>query len=158
MNYDEYIADINSRRGRKQGSAIRNRFQDVYVRMREQGLLRGIKKQTLHELVNAVGDGVWEAVYKGHIVAIPGLFNMEVKQNKTRWRRRVDWFRTMKLWSEDEEAYKDKLLVRAKPTQHFLHVRHSTIGLKRAWWYYSLMLDIRPSLGKVKQIEDKYDL
>lgn len=144
--------------GRKPGSTSRNKFSVVYGMMKKNRLLHGVSRKQLKDIVNLVGDGVWDKVYEGHIVAIPGLFNMEVKRNRSKWSKRVDWSRTMKLWESDPEAKKDKLLVRAVPTEHFLHVRHSTIGLKRAWWYYSLMLDIKPSLGKVKQIEDKYEL
>lgn len=145
--------------GRKTGSSNRNQLPVVYSMMRRNGMLPDdMTKTELMIVLKKVGDKVWDLVYRGHKVAIPGLFNMEIRPNSLKWPRRVDWKRTLKLWNEDEDAKKRKLLVRATPTDHYLRVKHSTIGSKRSWWYYPLMMEIHPCKGKMRQIDNMYTL
>lgn len=145
--------------GRQKGSTNRNTIDIVYRKMKAGGKMpKGMTKNEFANVLRVVGDSVWDLVYQGHRVAIPGLFNMEIRPNNLKWPRRVNWKRTLRLWAEDEQAKADKLLVRAVPTERYLNVKHSTIGSKRSWWYYPLMMEIRPCKGKMKQIDDKYAL
>lgn len=145
--------------GRNTGSGSRNPILLVHKIMKSRGMIPNNMPSTeLTQILRTVGDCAWDLVYKGHTVAIPGLFNMEIRPNKLKWPRRVDWKRTLNLWAEDEQAKKDKLLVRAVPTEQYLRVKHSTIGTKRSWWYYPLMMEVRPCKGKMKQIDRMYTL
>jgi len=146
-------------KGRNTGSRSCNPIALIHRIMKSRGMIPNNMAATeLSNILRTVGDCAWDLVYAGHNVAIPGLFNMEIRPNSIKWPRRVDWKRTMKLWEEDEEAKKDKLLVRSIPTDKYLRIKHSTIGSRRSWWYYPLMMEVRPCKGKMRQIDHKYTL
>lgn len=124
--------------------------------MKQRGYTDMTPKQLSHVL-NVVADKFWDKVYEGHNVAIPHLLNMEIVPNWTKWTSSVDWKRTLSLWKEDEEAFDERLLVRNTPHRYLLRVRRSTINY-RPRWYYPNLLQFRPNVERVKQIDQKYAL
>lgn len=155
-DYDKYLAERIAKSGRKSGTTYVNPRRKVYAKLKKEGLDISYKK--FSKLLETVAFKVWDKVYEGYHVAIPFLFNMEVVPNNIEWPRLVDWKRTHNWWQEDEDAFRNRLLLRRKPTRNFLRIRHSTISRSRKQWYYSLMLDVRPCKGMVREIETRYNL
>ena len=155
--FEQYIEDRNAKAGRTPGTKYINDKKAVYSAMRKANQL-DVDYPTFNKILNKVGEKVWEYVYAGHHIAIPFLFNMEVVPNKIEWPRAVDWKRTHEWWCVDSDALRNRLLVRRTPTRNILRIRHSTISRTRKQWYWPLMLEIRPSKGRVREIETKYTL
>jgi hypothetical protein len=143
--------------GRKKGSKMVNNIRTVYRLMRKDKAI-DMSCTELSTLLNTVADKIWARVYAGNTVAVPYLFNMEVVPTKQKWVRGIDWKRTNELWKTDAEAKADKLLVRYRPTQYYIKVRHSTISPLRSYWYYSHLLTIRLSKAKACAVNQKYEL
>lgn len=143
--------------GRKHGSVCCNRIRKAYWELKKAKKLK-VDCSTFSLILNTVAEVFWKKVYAGHSVAIPYLFNMEVIPNESIFTRSVNWKRTWDWWKEDNEAFKDRLLVRNMPTRFILRTRHSTISRRRNMWYYPLLFDIRPTRQRVIDIETKYEL
>lgn len=155
--FEQYIKDRNAKAGRTVGTKYLNSKKSVYAAMKKAGQIN-IEYTIFNKILNKVGEKVWEYVYAGHHIAVPFLFNMEVVPNKIEWPKAIDWKRTHEWWCVDSDAFRDRLLVRRNPTRNILRIRHSTISRSRNQWYWPLMLEIRPSKGRVREIETKYTL
>ena len=154
MKYNEWTKRIN--RGRKGGSGPANHYRTVYRMLLEDGI--DIDYKTFTAILRTVADKVWDKLYAGHIIAIPYLFNMEILPNGSYLTKRVDWKRTCKLWSEDNDAFDEKLLVRHHPSRFIVNIKHSTLSRERKRWFWPLMMDIRLNIGRLRDIESKYEL
>lgn len=152
---EEFIAGRNV--GRKKGGKCSNRVRDVYWALKKDKKI-DVDYHTFSVLLRTVADIFWKKIYAGHSVAIPYLLNMEVVPNRLVFTRSVDWNRTFGWWKEDPDAFKDRLLVRNKPTRYYLRRRHSTYSRVRKMWYYPLLFDIRPVKQRIRDIETKYEL
>lgn len=157
MNYEEYDKLRRSRVGRKCGHSYSFTIKDVYDSLKASGDLK-IDYRTFRKILRSVGSKVWSRLYKGQIIAIPYLFNMEIVPNNLKWPRKVNWKRTHQLWSEDEEAFKDRLLVRHEPSKYFVRIKHSTVSRNRKHWFYPSMVDIHLSKKRQREIDSKYEL
>lgn len=152
---EQFIKSIN--RGRKTGSKSSNRLRSIYSKLRKEKKVH-VDYRTFTTVLRVIGETIWKKVYAGHSVAVPYLFNMEIIPNKYEFVRSVNWKRTLDWWREDDDAFRDRLLVRNEPTKYMLRTRHSTFSRRRSMWYYSLLFDIRLVKQRVRDIETKYEL
>lgn len=152
---ERFINNIN--RGRKVGSKSSNKVRNIYYKLRKEKKV-SVDYSTFGTVLRTVGDLIWQKVYAGHSVAVPYLFNMEIIPNPLQFVRSVNWNRTLNWWKEDEDAFRDRLLVRNEPTRFILRTRHSTFSRRRNMWYYSLLFDIRPTKQRMRDIDTKYEL
>lgn len=155
--FEDYIKNRLAKAGRRSGTDIRNRRRHIYNLMKKDGKIP-VSYKTYSAILDTFADKFWNRIYSGNIVAVPYLFNMEIRKSNFRWVKTVDWKRTEALWSEDSDAFKDKLLVRHEPTRFFLRIKRSTLSRNKSEWYYSHLLEIRPSVKRIKGIDDKYEL
>lgn len=153
---DQYIENVRHSAGRKKGSVYCNKIRVVHRIMKRLGYT-DMSSAELSRVLNTVAEKFWDKVYAGHIVAIPHLLNMEIVPNRTKWVTSVDWKRTYALWKEDEDAFNDKLLVRNTPHRYILKIRRSTINY-RPRWYYSNLLQFKPNVKRVREIDQRYAL
>jgi hypothetical protein len=157
MTFEEYSKDRKSKFGRKKGSIYSFTIRDVYDSLKDSGDV-SVGFKLFRKILYRLGTKVWDSVYDGKVVAIPYLFNMEIVNSNFHWIKNVDWKRTHKLWAEDEEAFKDRLLVRHQPSRFFVRVKHTTRTRDRSKWYYPSILDIKVSRKRQREIESRYKL
>lgn len=155
--FEQYIANRRASAGRKTNTTCRNRRRHIYNLMKKDGKTP-VSYKVYAAILDTFADKFWDRVYEGHIVAVPYLFNVEIRESNFRWVKTVDWKRTEALWKEDEEAFKDRLLVRHEPTRFFLRIRRSTFSRHKSEWYYSHLFEIRPSIKRIRDIDNKYEL
>lgn len=105
---------------------------DAYKWIRKNKWLNIGRPLTEHEfysIVRQVNNHLADAILSGEDIVLPHrLGTIELRKYSTRISLRdgklitnlpIDWDRTLKLWSEDEEAYKERTLVKMEEKEIF---------------------------------------
>lgn len=60
----------------------------------------------------------------------------------------IDWDRTLKLWSEDEEAYKEKTLVKVEDKETFRVIYNKRMAnyINKSFYFFEINRDIKKGL------------
>ena len=90
---------------------------------------RPITEHEFYSIVRRVNDYLAESLLLGHDVSLPcRMGRLELRKydakitldgNKIKSNLPIDWDRTLKLWYEDEESYKNKTLVKVEEKEIF---------------------------------------
>ena len=90
---------------------------------------RPVTEHEFYSIVRRVNDYLAESLLLGHDVSLPcRMGRLELRKydakitldgNKIKSNLPIDWDRTLKLWYEDEESYKNKTLVKVEEKEIF---------------------------------------
>lgn len=115
----------------KRKHSIKNSLgvRDAYKWGRKNELLKNVTEAQFYKIVRTVNNLMAQQLISGKDVKFPQrMGQLEVRKydtyvkysnGKLKTNRGVDWDATLKLWFEDEEAKKDKLLVKTEDTEVF---------------------------------------
>lgn len=137
MEYSDFTTDICNRR-HKGFSKIRNSWgvYDAYKLIRKNkwyDIGRPVTEHEFYSIVRSINNLLAEEVANGNTVAFPSrMGKLELRKfqrgvslvdGKLRITYPVNWEETLKLWFEDEEAKKNKTLLRNE-SDFVYHVRY----------------------------------
>lgn len=124
MRFDEYrkkVLKVND----KDKFDIRNSYgtRDIYRWcIKNRKIDRNISERDFRTIINTINQAIADEILKGRIVKLPvsmgRLFlakeekEMRVKEDGNLTFMPINWYETLKLWHEDEEAEKNKTLVK----------------------------------------------
>jgi len=164
-----YRKIMPSRKGRK--GKVRDSFgvYDAYKAMRKNhwyNIGRPVTEQEYYAIIRGVNDLLAEELKEGRTVKFPSkmgkleLRKMEVgafiSDGKLKITYPPDWAETWKLWYEDEEARKKKIILRQK-NQYVYHIKYCTCGSSanynnKSFYQFTLNTFIKKALSKnIKQ-------
>lgn len=134
MKYEEFRDTIQKKTQQKQAK-IRNCFgvYDCYKHMRKNSwydIGRPLKEKEYYAIIRGINDLLAENIAGGIDVKFPwGMGNLEIHKvkcgvslvdGKLKNTYPISWPKTIQLWYEDEEARKNKILVREE--YEYLHI------------------------------------
>ena len=90
---------------------------------------RTLTEHEFYSIIRKVNDYLANSLINGEDITFPNRMGtlelrkyrptLSVKDNKLKSTLPIDWDRTLKLWSEDEEAYKERTLVKMEEKEIF---------------------------------------
>ena len=105
---------------------------DIYKHIRKNkwyNIGQPITEHQFYTIIRQVNNVLADNLLKGNDIVFPNkMGRLEVRKfepiirfddNKLTVRLPIDWDRTLKLWSEDEEAYKERTLVKMEEKEIF---------------------------------------
>ena len=100
---------------------------DAYKYIRKNKWLnigRPLSEHEFYSIIRKVNEYLADSLLRGHDIVLPHkMGRIEVKKyearitlegNKVKTNLPIDWDRTLKLWYEDEESYKNKTLIKVE--------------------------------------------
>ena len=90
---------------------------------------RPLSEHEFYSIIRKVNEYLADSLLRGHDIVLPHkMGRIEVKKyearitlegNKVKTNLPIDWDRTLKLWYEDEESYKNKTLIKMEEKEIF---------------------------------------
>lgn len=138
MGYDEFTAEV-CRKGKAKQAKVRGSWgvYDSYKHIRKNkwyDIGRPLKEGEFYSIIRKVNDIFADEVSKGETVVFPSrMGKLELRKSergvsivggKLKVTYPVDWEGTLRLWYEDEEARRNKTLLRNE-NRWIYHVRYN---------------------------------
>lgn len=138
MELEEFKCEIQHKKGKKGPFKVTNSWgiYDAYKHIRKKGwydIGRPLKEHEFYSIVRQVNDYLAENIANGISVTFPSrMGKLELRKNKRgvslvdgklKITYPVNWEETMRLWYEDEEARKNKTLLRNEE-EYVYHVKY----------------------------------
>ena len=136
---------------------------DIYKHIRKNkwyDIGQPITEHQFYTIIRQVNNVLADNLLKGNDIVFPNkMGRLEVKKfepiirfddNKLTVRLPIDWDRTLKLWSEDEEAYKERTLVKMEEKEIFKVCYNKTRADFQNKGFYQLQInrDLKIALKK----------
>ena len=136
---------------------------DIYKHIRKNkwyDIGRPITEHQFYTIIRQVNNVLADNLLKGNDIVFPNkMGRLEVRKfepiirfddNKLTVRLPIDWDRTLKLWSEDEEAYKERTLVKMEEKEIFKVCYNKTRADFQNKGFYQLQInrDLKIALKK----------
>ena len=136
---------------------------DIYKHIRKNkwyDIGQPITEHQFYTIIRQVNNVLADNLLKGNDIAFPNkMGRLEVRKfepiirfddNKLTVRLPIDWDRTLKLWSEDEEAYKERTLVKMEEKEIFKVCYNKTRADFQNKGFYQLQInrDLKIALKK----------
>lgn len=90
---------------------------------------RPLKEHEFYTIIRSINNYLAEEFLKGNDITLPHRLgkielrkydaNISIRNGVTKTNLPIDWDKTLKLWSEDEEAYKERTLVKMEEKEIF---------------------------------------
>ena len=138
-----------------------NGVYDVYKWIRKNKWLdigRTLTEHEFYSIIRKVNDLFVEAILKGEDITFPNRMGtlelrkyrptLSVKDNKLKSTLPIDWDRTLKLWAEDEESYKERTLVKAEEKEIFklFYNKKNANYMNKSFYSFDLNRDVKKKL------------
>ena len=133
MTYEEFkskVQHLNSSRKHKVTNSIG--IYDAYKFLRKRKWVdigRPLTEHEFYSIIRRVNDYLAESFLQGNDIKLPHRMGrielrkydakIDIVDGKVKTNLPIDWDRTLKLWYEDEEAYKEKTLVKVEEKEIF---------------------------------------
>lgn len=88
-----------------------------------------LTEHQFYSIIRGVNNLLADSLLEGHDIILPCRMGsietrkyeakISIKKNKIKTNLPIDWDRTLKLWAEDEEAYKERVLVKIEEKEIF---------------------------------------
>lgn len=136
---------------------------DIYKHIRKNkwyDIGQPITEHQFYTIIREVNNVLADNLLKGNDIVFPNkMGRLEVRKfepiirfddNKLTVRLPIDWDRTLKLWSEDEEAYKERTLVKMEEKEIFKVCYNKTRADFQNKGFYQLQInrDLKIALKK----------
>ena len=136
---------------------------DIYKHIRKNkwyDIGQPITEHQFYTIIRQVNNVLADNLLKGNDIVFPNkMGRLEVRKfkpiirfdnNKLTVRLPIDWDRTLKLWSEDEEAYKERTLVKMEEKEIFKVCYNKTRADFQNKGFYQLQInrDLKIALKK----------
>ena len=136
---------------------------DIYKHIRKNkwyDIGQPITEHQFYTIIRQVNNVLADNLLKGNDIVFPNkMGRLEVRKfepiirfddNKLTVRLPIDWDRTLKLWSEDEEAYKERTLVKMEEKEIFKVCYNKTRANFQNKGFYQLQInrDLKIALKK----------
>ena len=136
---------------------------DIYKHIRKNkwyDIGQPITEHQFYTIIRQVNNVLADNLLKGNDIVFPNkMGKLEVRKfepiirfddNKLTVRLPIDWDRTLKLWSEDEEAYKERTLVKMEEKEIFKVCYNKTRADFQNKGFYQLQInrDLKIALKK----------
>lgn len=140
---DEGFAEFQSRIVKRNGVGKKCKVRgswgvyNAYKKMRKNGwydIGRPLKEKEFYAIIRGVNDLLAKEVANGNTIVFPhrmGFLELRkfqtgvsIVKGKLKNTYPIDWNKTIRLWYEDQEAYRDKLLLRDEQPWVY-HVKYS---------------------------------
>lgn len=136
---------------------------DIYKHIRKNkwyNIGQPITEHQFYTIIRQVNNVLADNLLKGNDIVFPNkMGRLEVRKfepiirfddNKLTVRLPIDWDRTLKLWSEDEEAYKERTLVKMEEKEIFKVCYNKTRADFQNKGFYQLQInrDLKIALKK----------
>lgn len=130
MNFEEFrrkTLKLDQKRNHK----IKNSFgiRGVYKLCKKENLLDKVPEKDFYLVVRAMNKALANELLNGNEVTLPQrMGKLEIRKwetyvkfvdGKLHTNRGIDWYRTLKLWNEDEEAKNNKTLLKVEDKENF---------------------------------------
>lgn len=163
MDYTEFTTQIQKRRGPKT-MMVRNSWgvYDIYKHIRKNGwynIERPVTEKEFYAIIRGINNLLAEEVAKGNTVKFPwGMGKLELRKIKVGVSLLdgklvntypINWDGTMRLWYEDEEARKNKTLLRWEG-EYSYHVKYNKFDAtyeNQCFYEFTLNRFIKRALG-----------
>lgn len=143
--------------------------QDIYWKLKTQKLIGDTDLKTFRKIVRTMGKNIAQLVMDGYVVSLPvqmGSIMISERKRKTKFvngqvftDQRIDWNKTVKLWEDDEEARKDKIVVRYTEDKKYTFVHNIGDAKFKNKYFFRLRFNtqmMRKTYGYAKQNNVKY--
>ena len=144
---------------------------DIYKHIRKNkwyGIGQPITEHQFYTIIRQVNNVLADNLLKGNDIVFPNkMGRLEVRKfepiirfddNKLTVRLPIDWDRTLKLWSEDEEAYKERTLVKMEEKEIFKVCYNKTRADFQNKGFYQLQINRDLKIALKKKIKlDNFD-
>lgn len=121
-DFKEYQNKLLKRYSKKNFS-IKNSWGSKYIyrSVPKKHILKSVDENTFLDIIRQVNLSLADELAKGTLIKLPHLGEFyitsnaayyKIEDNKVKTNRRINWLATHRLWYEDKEAEKDKILVR----------------------------------------------
>lgn len=164
MDYKEFRSKLMKADTPKK-SKVRNSWgvYDAYKQIRKNGwydIGRPLKEHEFYSIVRGINDLLAKEIVKGNTVKFPHnmgelelrKFKPEVKivGGKLKIGYPINWDKTIKLWYKDEEARKNKTLLRYEPKYiyHIKYNRHLAMYKNQVFYEFDVNRFIKRALVK----------
>ena len=140
QTFEQYIAEIFSRKGSKGKVRDSLGVYDVYKKLRKNhwyNIGRPVKEKEFYAIIRGVNKLLAEELAQGNTVTFPfrmgklelRKFQVGVKlvDGKVKVTYPINWSETLRLWYNDAEAEKQKILMRTEVPWAY-HIRYCTEG------------------------------
>ena len=88
-----------------------------------------VTEHQFYSIIRKINNYLADLLLQGHDIELPCRMgtievrkydaSISIKDGKVRSNLPIDWDRTLKLWSEDEEAYKERTLIKVEEKEIF---------------------------------------
>lgn len=133
MTYEEFKSEVlhlsNSRKHKINNSLG---VYDAYKFLRKRKWIdigRCLTEHEFYSIIRKVNDYLADSFLQGNDIKLPHrmgrielrkyYMRVSIKNGKVKTNLSIDWDKTLKLWYEDEEAYKEKTLVKVEEKEIF---------------------------------------
>lgn len=131
---------------------------DAYKAIRKQGWMdigRCITEKQFYAIIRRLNEEIALQILQGRTVNLPKRLGQievskmenitEMKDGKLRIRRPIDWNGTLRLWEEDAEAKKQKVLVRfnSKYTYKFRYSKFKATYDNKVFYCFTPMRELK---------------
>lgn len=144
---------------------------DIYKHIRKNkwyDIGQPITEHQFYTIIRQVNNVLADNLLKGNDIVFPNkMGRLEVRKfepiirfddNKLTVRLPIDWDRTLKLWSEDEEAYKERTLVKMEEKEIFKVCYNKTRADFQNKGFYQLQINRDLKIALKKKIKlDNFD-
>lgn len=130
LEFKNKVLNLNGHRVHKINNSIG--VYDIYKYIRKNkwfNLDRPITEHEFYSIIRTVNNYLVDNLLEGYDIKLPcrmGTIELrkyspkiKIKDNKVKTTLPIDWDRTLKLWYEDQESYKNKTLVRMNEKEVF---------------------------------------
>jgi hypothetical protein len=163
-SFTEFTTDLIKRRTHKT-MKVTNSFgvYDAYKHIRKNGwydIGRPLKEGEFYKIVRGVNDGFAKMILNGDTVVFPSRMGklelrkfekgVSIVDGKLKITYPINWEETMKLWYADEQARKDKVLLR-RENKYVYNVRYCKYDANyenKCFYEFTLNRDIKKELKK----------
>lgn len=127
-----------------------------------------ITEHQFYSIIRRVNNLLAEELLHGHDINLPCRMGtievrkydarISIKEGKIKTNLPIDWDRTLKLWSEDEEAYKERTLIKMEEKEIFkvLYNRIKANYNNKSFYEFNINRDLKRRL-KQRIKSDNFD-
>ena len=162
MSFDEFTEEICKKRGKKNFKVTNSwGIYDVYKHIRKNkwyNIGRPLKEHEFYSIIRGVNNLLAENIANGETIVFPHrMGKLEIRKfqsgvslvdGRLKITYPVNWEETLRLWFEDEEAKKNKTLLRHEENYvyHIRYNKHEAVYENMCFYEFAVSKSIKQAL------------